>query len=48
MLRRSLAGVVAPDVFDAAGVPPDERPEQLGLDAWVRLTDAAAAAGVRP
>lgn len=48
MLRRSLAGVVGAAVFDAAGISPEERPEQLGLDAWVRLTDAASAAGVRP
>lgn len=48
MLRRSLAGVVGAEVFDAAGISPEERPEQLGLDAWVRLTDAASAAGVRP
>lgn len=46
MLRRSLSGVVPPEVFEAAGVSPEERPEQLGLDAWVRLADAAAAAGV--
>ena len=37
---------VAGEVFEAAGVSPEERPEQLGLEAWVRLTDAAAAAGV--
>lgn len=52
MLRRSLSGVadtdVLADVFAAADVSPEERPEQLGLDAWVRLTDAASAAGVRP
>lgn len=52
MLRRSLAGTMPPDtlaqVFGAAGVSPEERPEQLGLDAWVRLADAAAAAGVAP
>jgi 16S rRNA (adenine1518-N6/adenine1519-N6)-dimethyltransferase len=52
MLRRSLAGAMPADtlahVFDAAGVSPEERPEQLGLDAWVRLADAAAAAGVTP
>lgn len=46
MLRRSLSGVVPPDVFEAAGVSPEERPEQLWLDAWVRLADAASAAGV--
>jgi 16S rRNA (adenine1518-N6/adenine1519-N6)-dimethyltransferase len=52
MLRRSLAGTMPADtlahVFDAAGVSPEERPEQLGLDAWVRLADAAAAAGFAP
>jgi 16S rRNA (adenine1518-N6/adenine1519-N6)-dimethyltransferase len=48
MLRRSLAGVVSAEVFDAAGISPEERPEQLGLGAWVRLTGAASAAGVRP
>lgn len=52
MLRRSLAGTMPPEVlagvFDAAGVSPEERPEQLGLDAWVRIADAAAAAGVVP
>lgn len=52
MLRRSLAGTMPPEVlagvFDAARVSPEERPEQLGLDAWVRIADAAAAAGVVP
>jgi 16S rRNA (adenine1518-N6/adenine1519-N6)-dimethyltransferase len=41
MLRRSLATVVAPEVFEAAGVSPEARPEQLGLDEWVRLANAA-------
>ncbi len=45
MLRRSLAELVSPDTFAAAGVSPEARPEQLGLDAWVRLTAAAVAAG---
>ncbi len=45
MLRRSLAGVVAPEVFAAAEVDPTARPEQLGLDAWCRLAESAAAAG---
>ena len=37
MLRKSLSGVVTPEQFDAAGVEPTDRPEQLGVDAWVRL-----------
>ena len=42
MLRRSLAGVVTPEQFAAAGVAPDARPEELGLAAWVALTQATA------
>lgn len=37
MLRRSLAGVVAPDVFAAAGVSPESRAEDLGVEEWGRL-----------
>jgi 16S rRNA (adenine1518-N6/adenine1519-N6)-dimethyltransferase len=44
MLRRSLAGVVDPAVFAAADVSPEARPEQLAIDDWVRLTNAAAGA----
>jgi 16S rRNA (adenine1518-N6/adenine1519-N6)-dimethyltransferase len=40
MLRRSLTGVVSPEQFAAAGVSPEDRPEQLSVDAWVRLTNA--------
>ena len=40
MLRRSLAGVVTPEQFATAGVEPTARPEELDLDAWVRLTKA--------
>ena len=40
MLRRSLAGTVTAEQFDAAGVAPDDRPEQLDLDAWCRLVAA--------
>jgi 16S rRNA (adenine1518-N6/adenine1519-N6)-dimethyltransferase len=40
MLRRSLAGIVAPDTFEAAGVSPTARPEELDVDAWCRLADA--------
>jgi 16S rRNA A1518/A1519 N6-dimethyltransferase RsmA/KsgA/DIM1 with predicted DNA glycosylase/AP lyase activity len=40
MLRKSLAGVVTADQFDTADVAPTARPEDLGVDAWVRLTNA--------
>lgn len=40
MLRRSLAGIVEPAVFDQAGVAPTARPEELDLAAWCRLADA--------
>ncbi len=42
MLRRSLAGRVAPEAFTAAGVAPELRPEQLGIEAWGALADAVA------
>jgi 16S rRNA (adenine1518-N6/adenine1519-N6)-dimethyltransferase len=45
MLRRSLAGIVAPGTWDAAGISPTARPEELDVDAWCRLTDAHLAAG---
>jgi 16S rRNA (adenine1518-N6/adenine1519-N6)-dimethyltransferase len=37
MLRRSLAGVVTEEGFACAGVRPDARPEELGVEAWGRL-----------
>ena len=37
MLRRSLAGLVSPAGFAAAGVDPSGRPEALTLDQWVDL-----------
>ena len=40
MLRKSLAAHVDPDAFEAAAVAPTARPEELGVDAWVRLTNA--------
>ena len=43
MLRRSLAAAIKPAAFDAAGVSPEARPEQLAIDDWVRLTNAACA-----
>jgi 16S rRNA (adenine1518-N6/adenine1519-N6)-dimethyltransferase len=37
MLRRSLDGVVAPEAFEAAGVAPTQRPEELSVEAFGRL-----------
>ena len=37
MLRRSLAGVVPPEAFEAAGIRPDARPEELDVEEWGRL-----------
>ena len=44
MLRRSLAGIVEPSTFEAAGIDPTARPEELDVTAWCRLTDAHRAA----
>ncbi len=44
MLRRSLAGIIAPETFEAAGISPTARPEELDVEAWCRLTDAHLAA----
>jgi 16S rRNA (adenine1518-N6/adenine1519-N6)-dimethyltransferase len=38
MLRRSLDGVVSPEQFADANIEPTDRPEQLGLVDWYRLT----------
>lgn len=43
MLRRSLAGQAGPDAFEASGVSPESRAEELDVHAWGRL--AAAAGG---
>lgn len=40
MLRRSLAERVTSEQFEAAEIAPTARPEELGLDDWVRLTRA--------
>jgi 16S rRNA (adenine1518-N6/adenine1519-N6)-dimethyltransferase len=40
MVRRSLADVVPPGAFEQAGIRPEARPEELGIDDWGRLTDA--------
>jgi 16S rRNA (adenine1518-N6/adenine1519-N6)-dimethyltransferase len=37
MLRRSLGGLVDPSAFDAAGIEPTARPEELDIEAWGRL-----------
>ncbi len=39
MLRRSLDGLVPAGAFEAAGIAPTARPEELALDAWARLAD---------
>lgn len=43
MLRKSLSGVVTDEQFATADVAPTDRPENLDLDSWVRLTTAVAA-----
>jgi len=43
MLRRSLSAVVAPEVFETAGIDAQRRPEELDVLEWGRLTDAWAA-----
>lgn len=40
MLRRALAGLVAPEVFTIADVSPESRAEELDLVAWGRLCAA--------
>jgi 16S rRNA (adenine1518-N6/adenine1519-N6)-dimethyltransferase len=37
MLRRSLDGLVQSEAFEAAGIAPTARAEELGLDEWGRL-----------
>ena len=44
MLRRSLATVVPPDAFTAAGIDPQDRPERLSVQDWGRLALAVTAA----
>ena len=43
MLRRSLAGVVAPEAFAEAGVDPTARAEELGVEQWGALAGAGIA-----
>jgi len=37
MIRRSLDGLVLPEAFEAVGIRPTARAEELALDAWERL-----------
>ncbi len=37
MLRRSLEGLVEPEAFEATGIRPTARAEELGLAEWERL-----------
>lgn len=43
MLRRALAGLVGKGEFEAAGIPPEARAEELSVEDWGRLAAAAAA-----
>jgi 16S rRNA (adenine1518-N6/adenine1519-N6)-dimethyltransferase len=47
MLRGALAGLVSPGAFEAAGVRPDARAEQLDVTAWGRLAAAVAGESAR-
>lgn len=40
MIRKSLNGMVSAEVFEAAGIDPQLRPEQLGVEDWVKLSVA--------
>ena len=40
MLRRSLSAIVAPEVFEAAGIDAQRRPEELDVLEWGRLAVA--------
>jgi 16S rRNA (adenine1518-N6/adenine1519-N6)-dimethyltransferase len=42
MLRRSLAGLVGPEAFEAAAVRPEARAEELDVVAWGRLASCAS------
>jgi 16S rRNA (adenine1518-N6/adenine1519-N6)-dimethyltransferase len=44
MLRRALAGLVAPAAFAAAGIDPAARAEQLAPADWARLATVVAGA----
>ncbi|MEZ5238053.1 MAG: 16S rRNA (adenine(1518)-N(6)/adenine(1519)-N(6))-dimethyltransferase RsmA [Microthrixaceae bacterium] len=46
MLRSSLGGLAAPEVFELAGIEATSRPEELGVSQWADL--AAARHGIAP
>jgi 16S rRNA (adenine1518-N6/adenine1519-N6)-dimethyltransferase len=48
MLRRSLAALVEPDAFLAAGLRPESRAEELSVEEWGRLAACAPPGAVRP
>jgi 16S rRNA (adenine1518-N6/adenine1519-N6)-dimethyltransferase len=48
MLRRSLAAEVDSEVFAAAGIDPQRRPEELDIVEWGALAHAVARARVAP
>ena len=48
MLRRSLAGLVEPAAFEAAGVRPEARAEELSVEDWGRLAACATSSSPRP
>jgi 16S rRNA (adenine1518-N6/adenine1519-N6)-dimethyltransferase len=45
MLRRSLADLVPDGAFEAAGIAPTARAEELSVEDWGRLTDAVVSYG---
>ena len=48
MLRGALAGLVSTADFEAAGIRPEARAEELGIEAWGRLTACATSSGPSP
>ena len=46
MLRRSLADVVTPEVFETAGIDAQRRPEELDIAEWGALTTRVAGGNV--
>lgn len=45
MLRSTLSHLVDASVFEAAGIAPTARPEELDVAAWTRLAEASVEAG---
>jgi 16S rRNA (adenine1518-N6/adenine1519-N6)-dimethyltransferase len=36
-LKNTLRGICGPDVIDAAGIDPGKRPQELGVEDYIRL-----------